>query len=61
MENQFIVGKAYSIEDIEKQGFSKTRQTSVLLFYRKNDVLLVFDIPKPLAPKLFKLIAIHND
>lgn len=61
MENQFVIGNSYTIEDIEKEGFKKVKQTSVVMFCRKDNVLLAFDIPKPQAPKIHKLLVITND
>ena len=61
MENQFTVGNSYKIEEIENAGFVKTRQTTVVVFYRKDRVLMAFDIPKPLAPKKHKLLSVCTD
>ena len=61
METQFIVGNSYTINEIEDNGFIKAKQTSLVLFYRKAKVLLAFNIPKPLAPKIYKLISYIND
>ncbi len=61
MENQFTVGNSYSIKELENNGFSKTKQTTIIVFYRKDNVLLALDIPKPLDPKVHKLLAITED
>ena len=57
METQFIVGNTYSIKEIEENGFIKAKQTSLVLFYRRDKVLLAFNIPKPLDPKIYKLMS----
>ncbi|MEI6821538.1 MAG: hypothetical protein WCL51_06360 [Bacteroidota bacterium] len=61
MKTEFVVGNSYSREDIEENGFINTKTTSVIMFYRKENILMCFNIPKPLEPKLYKLISISED
>ena len=61
MEKQFVAGNAYTKEEIESKGFTKTKQTSILVFYRNGDDLLSFDVPKPKTPDAYKLISISKD
>jgi len=61
MKTDFIVGNSYSKEEIEEDGFINTKTTTIVIFYRKEDMLLCFSIPKPLEPKMYKLISINED
>jgi len=61
MENQFIAGNTYTKEEIESKGYTLTKQTTILVFYRKDNDLLAFDKPKPLKPNIYKLISISKD
>jgi len=61
MKTDFVVGNSYSQEEIEENGFINTKTTSVVMFFKKGNVLLCFNIPKPLDPKLYKLISISED
>ena len=61
MDTQFIVGNSYTKKEIEEHGFRNTKVTSLVMFYRKDKILLAFYIPKPLQPKLYKLISINSD
>ena len=61
MKTNFIVGNSYSKEEIEENDFINTKTTSVVMFYRKENILMCFNIPKPLDPKLYKLISISED
>ena len=61
MENHFIAGNTYTKEEIESKGYTLTKQTTILVFYRKDDDLLAFDVPKPLKPNSYKLISISKD
>ena len=61
MKTNFIVGNSYSKEEIEENDFINTKTTSVVMFYRKENILMCFNIPKPLDPKLYKLISKSED
>ena len=61
MEDQFTTGNVYTKEEIESKGYTNTKQTSILVFYRKDKTLLAFDKPKPITPNSFKLISINKD
>ncbi len=61
METKFIAGKIYTQDEIEQNGFILTKTTTIVKFYRKGKVLLAFGVPKPLEPKLHKLIYTCTD
>ena len=61
MENEFIAGNCYTIEEIEKAGFRLVRQIINLIFFRNGDVLLAFDFPKPTVPDQYTLNYIGID
>ena len=61
MNTQFIVGNSYSIDEIEGNGFINTKTTKLVLFYRKNKILLAFNLNKPSAPKTYQLISFICD
>ena len=61
MENHFIAGNTYTQEEIENKGYTKTKQTTILIFYRKDDKLMAFDVPRPKTPNSYKLISISKD
>ncbi|MEI6823164.1 MAG: hypothetical protein WCL51_14630 [Bacteroidota bacterium] len=61
METKLIIGNLYSTEEIENYGFKLKKKTSIYIFYRKDYSLLIFDLPKPSHPKLYKLRSIFTD
>jgi len=61
MVTKFIVGNSYSKEEIEEDGFIKTKQSSLYYFYRKDNILMIFDHPKPKIPNQYKLKSIFVD
>ncbi len=61
MKTDFVVGNSYSKEEIEEGNYVKTKQSSLYYFYRKDNVLLIFDHPKPKIPNQYKLISIFVD
>ena len=61
MENNFVEGNIYTIEEIEKAGFKLAKQIINLIFFKNGDILLAFDFPKPTVPDQYKLNYIGID
>ncbi len=61
MENNFVEGNNYTIEEIENAGFRLAKEIINLIFFRKGDFILAFDIPKPTVPDQYTLNYIGID
>lgn len=40
---ELTIGKHYSKEELNNQGFTYVKETTITLFYRKADILYIFD------------------
>ncbi len=61
MDTEFIIGNFYSKEIIEQCGFIETKRTSLVVFFRKKETLMAFNVPKPKVPNVYKLISVNID
>ncbi len=56
----FIKGKFYSKEELNKQGYKYIKETTITLFYRKECFLYIFDA-KPNKKNLHKFLSFIED
>lgn len=40
---ELVIGNSYSKEELNNQGFTYVKETTITLFYRKADILYIFD------------------
>ena len=61
IENILQTGNLYTAEDLEKSGCILKRETSNVIFWRKNDTLYVFDLFYYKTKGKYKLLSIIED
>jgi len=61
MENILEIGQIYTAEDLEKCDCKFFKQTNVVIFCKKCDVLYVFDLRYYKEKKKYKLLSIIEE
>lgn len=61
LKSGLIKGNCYSKEEIESFGCKYIKKTTITMYYRKEDVLYIFDTKCIDHSDKYKLLTIHTD
>jgi hypothetical protein len=61
LKSELIKGNCYSKEEIESFGCKYIKETTITKYYRKEDILYIFDTKCIDSSDKYKLLTIHTD